>query len=56
MGGKYLLLLHYTLQGLTISVSDNMYRAYVAVAPEPLGFALHSYLLTDESVTDKQTN
>ena len=26
------------------------------MAPEPLGFASHSYLLTEESVTDKQTN
>ena len=30
-------------------------RAYGAIAPEPLGCALHSYL-TEESVTDKRTN
>ena len=29
-------------------------RAYGATKPEPLGFALHRYLLTEESVTDKQ--
>ena len=31
-------------------------RAYGAIAPEPLGCASHSYLLTEESVTDKRTN
>ena len=31
-------------------------RAYGAIAPEPLGCALHSYLLTEESVMDKRTN
>ena len=31
-------------------------RAYGAIAPEPLGCASHSYLLTEESVTDKQMN
>ena len=31
-------------------------RAYGAIAPEPLGCASHSCLLTEESVTDKQTN
>ena len=31
-------------------------RAYDAIAPEPLGCALHSYLFTEESVMDKRTN
>ena len=31
-------------------------RDYGAIAPEPLGCASHSYLLTEESVTDKRTN
>ena len=31
-------------------------RAYGAMAPEPLGCASHSYLLTEESVRVKRTN
>ena len=31
-------------------------RAYGCIAPEPLGCALHSYLLIEETNTDQQTN
>ena len=46
------------LTGTVSEVRDKFYptRAYGAIAPEPLGCASHSYLLTEESVTDKRTN
>ena len=37
-------------------IAFNKTRAYGAIAPETLGCASHSYLLTEESVTDKQMN
>ena len=57
--GKIFLLLHkYKIMNKSsyvIIVFLNT-RAYGAIAPEPLGCASHSYLLTEESVTDKRTN
>ena len=46
--------------GLNFVVTDFLAfkstRAYGAIAPEPLGCASHSYLFTEESVTDNRTN
>ena len=39
-----------------LTLTFNNTRAYGAIAPEPLGCASHSYLLTEESVMDKRTN
>ena len=48
---------HYYSDTNELVKADIYYtRAYGAIAPEPLGCASHSYLLTEESVTDKRTN